>query len=209
MTTQTAIHSSAKISDTVIASYVSDLEDAELLTRPGAGCNHLAWQLGHLISSEVQLLESIAPGKGIALPDGFNAAHSKAANGVDEADAFLSKQAYLDLYSDVRQASAAALDTATTAELDEDAPETFRAFLPDRVGYVRFDRGASDDACGAICSSPQAARQTSFDVILNEWITRFSFHLARIDGRRELGALKHDLIQLQRSSFIECRGGGA
>ncbi|MDA7904917.1 DinB family protein [Rhodopirellula sp.] len=130
MTTQTAIHSSAKISDTVIASYVSDLEDAELLTRPGAGCNHLAWQLGHLISSEVQLLESIAPGKGIALPDGFNAAHSKAANGVDEADAFLSKQAYLDLYSDVRQASAAALDTATTAELDEDAPETFRAFCP-------------------------------------------------------------------------------
>ena len=61
---------------------------------------------------------------------GFNAAHSKAANGVDEADAFLSKQAYLDLYSDVRQASAAALDTATTAELDEDAPETFRAFCP-------------------------------------------------------------------------------
>lgn len=130
MTTQIAIHSSAKLSDTVIASYVSDLEDAELLTRPGAGCNHLAWQLGHLISSEVQLLESIAPGKGIALPDGFNTAHAKAANGVDDADAFLSKQEYLDLYSDVRGASAVALDNATKAELDEDAPETFRAFCP-------------------------------------------------------------------------------
>ncbi|MDB4664696.1 DinB family protein [bacterium] len=130
MTTQAAIHSSAKLSDTVIASYISDLEDADLLTRPGAGCNHLAWQLGHLISSEVQLLESIAPGKGFALPDGFSEAHAKAANGVDDAKAFRTKQEYLDLYTDVRQASGAALNNATAAELDEDAPETFRAFCP-------------------------------------------------------------------------------
>lgn len=130
MTNQAAIHSSAKLSDTVVNSYLSDLEDAELMTRPGIGCNHLAWQLGHLISSEVQLLESIAPQNGLTLPEGFAAAHGKETNGSDDAAAFLGKQAYLDLYAQVRDATANALNAATEAELKADAPESFRGFCP-------------------------------------------------------------------------------
>ncbi len=130
MTNQAAIHSSAKLSDTVVSSYLSDLQDADLMTRPGVGCNHLAWQLGHLISSEVQLLESIAPGKGFTLPEGFAEAHGKESNGCDDAAAFLGKQAYVELYTQVREATRDALDTATDAELQADAPESFRGFCP-------------------------------------------------------------------------------
>jgi hypothetical protein len=130
MTNQPAIHSSAKLSDTVVISYLSDLDDTDLMTRPGTGCNHLAWQLGHLISSEVQLLESIAPGKGVSLPDGFAEAHGKDANGSDDAGKFLAKQIYLDLYTQVREATRNALDTASEEELQADAPESFRGFCP-------------------------------------------------------------------------------
>ena len=79
MNAKDAIRSSANFSSMVLTSYLSDLDDADLMRRPGEGCNHLAWQLGHLISSEVHLLESVAPGKGIELPAGFADAHSKEA----------------------------------------------------------------------------------------------------------------------------------
>ncbi|MEZ6091099.1 MAG: DinB family protein [Pirellulaceae bacterium] len=55
----------------ILRTYVSDLSDAELLQRPGPGCNHAAWQMGHLIASEVQLLESICPGHAVELPRGL------------------------------------------------------------------------------------------------------------------------------------------
>ena len=70
MNVKDAIRSSANLSSMVLKTYISDLDDADLMRRPGEGCNHLAWQLGHLISSEVQLLESVAPGQAIDLPKG-------------------------------------------------------------------------------------------------------------------------------------------
>ena len=130
MTSQSAIHSSAKLSDTVVGSYLSDLEDPDLMTRPGTGCNHLAWQLGHLISSEVHLLDSIAPGKAIQLPDGFAEAHNKDSTASDDAEAFLGKEAYLELYHQVRESTLNALNEATEPELQAAAPESFRGFCP-------------------------------------------------------------------------------
>ena len=130
MNVQAAIRSSATLSDTVLKSYISDVDDSELMTRPGEGCNHLAWQLGHLIASEVQLLEGIAPGKAIELPEGFVEAHSKEKTGDDDASHFMSKQEYIDLYDRVRKASIAALDGASDDDLEAPAPESMRAFCP-------------------------------------------------------------------------------
>ena len=61
----------------VLKSYVGDLSDAELLKRPHEGCNHLAWQLGHLIASECMLVGQLSPGAAITLPDGFADQHGK------------------------------------------------------------------------------------------------------------------------------------
>ncbi len=68
MNAKDAIRSSANLSTLILKTYISDLDDADLMRRPVEGCNHLAWQLGHLISSEVELLESVAPGKGSSCP---------------------------------------------------------------------------------------------------------------------------------------------
>lgn len=125
-----AIRSSANLCSMVLKSYVSDLEDTELMQRPGEGCNHLAWQLGHLITSEVQLLESVAPGSGVKLPEGFADAHSRETCGSDDPDAFYGKDEYVQLFDRVREATFDALDEYPETDLDKPAPENFRAFCP-------------------------------------------------------------------------------
>lgn len=125
-----AIRSSANVCSMVIKSYVSDLDDADLMRRPTEGCNHLAWQLGHLISSEVQLLEMAAPGKAAQLPEGFAEAHSKEAAANDNAADFHGKEKYLEVFDQVRSATLAALEEYPEADLDNPSPEHFREFCP-------------------------------------------------------------------------------
>jgi uncharacterized damage-inducible protein DinB len=130
-----AIRASMDVCQYVLSTYVSDLSDADLMRRPDSGCNHLAWQLGHLISSEVSLLESICPGKGPQLPEGFAEQHSKEARQDDAAAAFRKKQEYLDLYQQVRQATLSALESLPDEQLDAPSPESFRQFMP-TVGHM-------------------------------------------------------------------------
>jgi len=135
MNAKDTLRKSAALSSMVLRTYISDLDDAGLMRRPCAGCNHLAWQLGHLISSEVQLLEGIVPGKSIALPAGFAAAHAKEKSVSDNPADFYSKEVYVDLYDRVQAASLAALEALPEAELDSPAPESIRGFCP-TVGDV-------------------------------------------------------------------------
>ena len=130
MDTRQAIAATLDTSAFVLNSYVGDLSDDELLTRPGEGCNHLAWQLGHLISSEAMLLDMLAPGAAPVLPDGFADKHSKEQAGNDNAADFCTKQEYLDLFDRVHAASKAALEKVSDDELDEPAPENFRKMFP-------------------------------------------------------------------------------
>ena len=130
MNAKDAIRSSINLSSMVLKTYISDMEDADLMRRPGEGCNHLAWQLGHLIASEVHLLESVAPGKGIDLPAGFADTHGKENCGNDDAAAFGDKASYVALFDKVRGASLAALDAYPDSDLENPSPEQFRQFCP-------------------------------------------------------------------------------
>ena len=135
MQTKEAIHAAARLSDVVVQGYLGDFEDADLMQRPGDGCNHVAWQLGHLIVGETQLLNSICPDKGITLPEGFEETHSKDNTANDNAADFSSKSEYLDLMAKVQAASAAALDEVADDALDAESPEFLRDFCP-TVGEV-------------------------------------------------------------------------
>jgi hypothetical protein len=105
------------------------------MQRPGPGCNHIAWQLGHLIASENQLLESVAPGAGITLPAGFAEKHDKERKDDDDPSHFCTKQEYLDLFDKVHAASRAAISKMTDADLDQPAPERFRSMFPS-AGHI-------------------------------------------------------------------------
>lgn len=135
MNTKEAIRGAMSFGHTVLKAYIGDLSDAELLNRPGPGCNHLAWQLGHLIESERGLLESIAPGAGIELPADFVAQRAKENAESNDPAKFYGKQQYLDLLDKVRAATLAALDKTSDADFDQPGPERFRKFFP-TVGSV-------------------------------------------------------------------------
>jgi len=135
MNTQEAISATLGTSSMVLNGYFGDLTDAELLTRPAEECNHLAWQLGHLIASECELLEKICPGSAAELPDGFAEQHGKETTSEDDAAKFCTKQEYLDLFEKVHAATLAALEKCSDADLDKPGPEEFGEWCP-TVGHV-------------------------------------------------------------------------
>ena len=130
MNTKEALQTSMDMSLHVLMTYVDDLSDEELMQRPHQECNHLAWQLGHLISSEVRLLESIFPGKGAELPEGFEEKHSKETIGENDPAKFCTKDEYCDLYKKVREATLQALAEFPEEKLDDPSPEWIREMFP-------------------------------------------------------------------------------
>lgn len=135
MNAREVIRQTLQTSQFVLSKYLEDLSDADLLRRPGSGCNHLAWQLGHLIASACQLLEALRPGSGIKLPEGFAERHSPQTAGSDNAADFCSKQEYLTLLDQAQQATLALLDQLTDADLDQPSPERYRPMFP-TVGSI-------------------------------------------------------------------------
>lgn len=130
MDAKQVIQNAYGLSQMVLSSYIEDLSDEELLTRPAEGCNHVAWQLGHLISSEIQLLQSIAPGHEVELPDGFNENHDKANKDSDDASQFCSKDEYLRIFAELKSATEASLDAASDEDLEKPAPEFLQSMCP-------------------------------------------------------------------------------
>ena len=130
MNAKDAIRGTMDFSLTVLKGYFGDLTDAELMKRPGPGCNHLAWQLGHLITSEAGLLNQVCPGAAPELPAGFAEQHNKETIGSDDASKFCTKQQYTELLDKVSAATKAALDKLPEADLDQPGPEKMRDFCP-------------------------------------------------------------------------------
>jgi len=135
MTAKDAIRQSIEMSDMILGKYLEDLDDAALMSRPVAGMNHIAWQLGHLISNERKTVEGIKPGSCPPLPEGFDAKHAKEAHAADDPAAFHTKVEYLATWKAQREASKAVLESLSDADLDAPAPEWLKGFCP-TVGYA-------------------------------------------------------------------------
>ena len=136
MSMKAIIQHSLGMSDKVMEMYLSDLAPDAFLTRPVAGMNHLAWQVGHLISVEHRFMEEIKPGISPTLPDGFDAQHATDRHTSDNAGDFKTKDEYLALWKAQRAATCQILEALTDAELDAPAPsEKTRRMCP-TVGAV-------------------------------------------------------------------------
>ncbi|HVU87625.1 MAG TPA: DinB family protein [Pirellulales bacterium] len=133
MNTKDTIRRSIEGADKIVAAYLGDLTDADLLVRPVPGANHIAWQLGHLIEAENMLIGAIVPGVMPKLPEGFAAKHSKETAASDDPKAFCTKDEYLRLMREQRAGTLKALEKISDADLDKPAPEKFRAFVPTNV----------------------------------------------------------------------------
>ncbi|WP_047814762.1 DinB family protein [Rhodopirellula islandica] len=118
------------LSDMVFRGYLGDLEDADLMRRPGPGCNHLAWQVGHLVVAEVNMLGGMFPDYTTELPEGFEEVHGKDNASCEDASQFNTLAEYLELMTKVRANTLAALEAMDESKLDDPAPEQMRAFCP-------------------------------------------------------------------------------
>lgn len=110
--------------------YLADLSDEDMLQRPHPECNHIKWQMGHLISSEHQMIDAVCPGSMPALPEGFAERYTKEAATSDQPDAFDSKADLRKLLEDQREGTLAALATLSDEDLSKPAPEAMQGYAP-------------------------------------------------------------------------------
>ena len=129
------IKAALRLPTTVVNMYLKDLTDEQLLLRPNENANHIAWQLGHLISSEYRINEMLFPGSAPDLPEGFIEKHEKDMAGNNSPDDFYTKKEYFKAMEEQRQATLAILDRLSNEELDKPSPEPLRIF-GENVGLV-------------------------------------------------------------------------
>ncbi|WP_435016383.1 DinB family protein [Tundrisphaera sp. TA3] len=109
-------------SDMFVGMYLKDLSDEDILIKPLPGMNPIAWQLGHLISVERMILETIQPGSSPALPEGFDAAHGKGKGQAEPPAGFSTLAEYQALWKAQRDATLALLEAQSDADLDKPNP---------------------------------------------------------------------------------------
>lgn len=126
---------SLELPSMVVRMYLDDLTDAELLVRPHPKMNHIAWQLGHLISSEHAHVEQVSPNSMPALPIGFAERHTKETAVSDAASDFLAKHEYLAALEAQRTGTLAVLAGLSDEQLAQPAPAAIHYFGP-TVGSV-------------------------------------------------------------------------
>lgn len=129
MNAKDAIRQVVEFSHMVAGAYLRDLTDEQLLERPTPGANHIAWQLGHLISGDSQMLAMlghVAP----ELPPGFTEMYTKETAPSDDAAKFHKLSDYLGLMDQGKAAVLAAIDATPDERLDEPTPEEMHEYAP-------------------------------------------------------------------------------
>lgn len=117
MDAQTAIRNVLATGEMIGMAYLGDLTDAELMQRPHPKCNHINWQVGHLIVSENGLVG--AAWQMPDLPEGFKEKYSKETAGSDDPSKFATKEELMSVYKEQRAATLEILSKASTADLDQ------------------------------------------------------------------------------------------
>lgn len=92
MDSREAIKVSIGTADFVAMSYIADLTDQDLMLRPHPGCNHINWQIGHLVAAEHNLINQVVPGAMPALPAGFADKYTKETATSDDSTKFALKR---------------------------------------------------------------------------------------------------------------------
>ncbi len=129
MTSKDVIKNTIDMGNEILNAYIGDMTDADLMVRSVEGTNHIAWQMGHLISSEHQML-SDAGFQMPALPDGFAEMHTKETATSDDAAKFFAKAQYMDALAEQRKGTVAALAAVADADFDKPTPESMQAYAP-------------------------------------------------------------------------------
>jgi hypothetical protein len=129
MTAKDILQQIVEFNHMVTQYYLSDLTDADLLVRSVPGSNHIAWQMGHMITGTQHMIKEL----GQAAPDlpaGFAESYTKETSGSDDPTKFAKKAEYLALAEQMKTASLKAIDATPDSTLDQPGPESMRQYAP-------------------------------------------------------------------------------
>lgn len=115
--------------------YLSDLADADLQVRPVPGANNIAWQLGHLINSEVFLMSELPGATYPELPANLKGQYD-AKKSKEPPAGYLPKTTYLEWFNSVRRASIANVERLTDADLDRPSKGPLAKFAPTLASLI-------------------------------------------------------------------------
>jgi hypothetical protein len=116
---------------------LGDFSDADMLVRPVPAANHAAWQIGHLIVAENNMVNSIKPGAIPELPAGFKEKFTTETSKIDDPAAFPKKEELLALFEKTRAATALWAGSLTPAEMQQPTPERLARFAA-TVGHLVY-----------------------------------------------------------------------
>ncbi|MCP4591465.1 MAG: DinB family protein [bacterium] len=129
MNAKDVILNSINMGHEILTTYLSDFTDADYMVRPVEGANHAAWQLGHLITSEREMMTMV----GCTMPDlpaGFAESYTKETSSSDDPSKFHKKEQYVALLEKQRAATLAALEALPESDLDKPTPESMQGYAP-------------------------------------------------------------------------------
>ncbi len=119
MNTRDALRICIDTANMICGSYLDDLSNSDFMVRPHAQCNHINWQVGHLIASEHQMMSSV-PGHAMpALPPGMREMYGKETQGCDDASKFLSKEQLMAIAKEQRAGTLKILESLSDSDLDQ------------------------------------------------------------------------------------------
>lgn len=128
MTTKDALVLVLDMSRHVTEMFLGDLTDEDLLVRPCPGANHVAWQIGHLITSEARFIGELPGAAKVNLPAGFVESHAKEAAARDTG--FADKATYLAEFRRVRDETVRTLKQLPDEFLDKPNVGPMAKFAP-------------------------------------------------------------------------------
>ena len=130
-----ALKNNYQTSQMVCGAYLADLTDEEAMMRPHAGCNHVNWQVGHIIASEHGMANACSDGAVPALPEGLKEKYSKETAASDDASAFVPHSQLLEIAKSQGEAILKMIDGISDADFDKPAPEHMQAYASN-IGAV-------------------------------------------------------------------------
>lgn len=130
MNANDAIKMNIKCADMVCGAYLGDLTNEEAMKRPHADCNHINWQLGHLIKADYDMCTGCIPDSLPALPEGFADKYTKETASSDNASDFIPKDELMGIFQNQRKAITDVLAGLSEEQLAGPAPESMQSYAP-------------------------------------------------------------------------------
>ena len=130
MKIQDAIKNNYEMAQMVSGSYIADLTNEEAMQRPHAGCNHINWQVGHIIASQNMMANSAVPGAVPELPEGFAAKYAKGAGSSNNPADFLSFDELRSIGKAQSEAVVSMIESMSTEDFDKPGPKEMEGLAP-------------------------------------------------------------------------------